>query len=199
MGAKCLRFGGFIVTIAVASVFVLSSGLCALGLTACTHSQSPPAAAPAGQAAAPCSSPEPLRVSIHASQRLNPGEGGEALATVVRLYQLKGAGKLTGASFDELLDHDKDTLGDDFLNVQEVTINPGDNADPPMSRHADAAYVAAVALFRQPVGTSWRAIKKLAPADAQHCHATAERPDGSPPKLDDPARFFLDENRLELK
>jgi len=195
MGAKYLRFGGFAVTFAV--TYCLASIAMPIG---CSHSSPPPAGAPGDKPAPPpCSSPEPLRVSIHASQRLNPGESGEALATVLRLYQLKGASKLTGASFDELLDHDKDTLGEDLLNVQEVTINPGENAEPPMSRHADAAYVAAVALFRQPVGTSWRAIKKLSPADPQHCHATADRPDGSAPKVDDPARFFLDENRLELR
>jgi hypothetical protein len=56
-----------------------------------------------------------------------------------------------------------------------------------------------VALFRQPAGTSWRAIKKLPPPDPQHCHSNAERPDGSAPKIEDPARFFMDENRIELR
>jgi type VI secretion system protein VasD len=195
MGVKCSISGGSNVLIALAvALTALTAGV------GCSHSSPPPAAGAAPAAAAPpCTSPEPLRVSVHASQRLNQGENGESLATVVRIYQLKGPGKLTGASFDDLLDHDKDTLGEDLLTVQEITVNPNDNADPPISRHADAAYVAGVALFRQPAGTSWRAIKKLPPADPNHCHAAAERPDGAAPKIDDPARFFLDENRIELR
>ncbi|HET6279434.1 MAG TPA: type VI secretion system lipoprotein TssJ [Polyangia bacterium] len=147
----------------------------------------------------PCTAPEPLRISVAASPRLNPGEKGEALATVVRVYQLKTTGKLTGASFDDLLDRDRDALGEDFLSVQELTINPGDKMGPPVARNADAGYVAAVALFRQPSGSTWRAVRKLAPADPNYCHAAAKP--GKPPI--DPvapvARFFLDENRIELR
>ena len=135
---------------------------------------------------------------MRASARLNPGEKGEALATVVRLYQLKGVAKLTGASFDDLLDHDKNTFGEDFLNQQEITINPGDQATPPLVRNPDGAYLVAVALFRQPVGTNWRSVKKLAPADSDYCHAGTNRKRGTPPP-DTTVRFFLDENRIELR
>jgi predicted component of type VI protein secretion system len=37
----------------------------------------------------PCPMPEPVRVSIRAASRLNPGESGESLATTARLYQFK--------------------------------------------------------------------------------------------------------------
>jgi type VI secretion system VasD/TssJ family lipoprotein len=195
MGIKCLRIAGLV-----------AGALMGIGaaIGACSHTPPPPATPPPPPT--PCATPEPMRVSLQASQRLNPGEKGEALATVVRLYQLKASGKLTGASFDELLDHDHDALADDFLNVQEVTINPGDKLDPPMVRHADAAYVAAVALFRQPAGTTWRAVRKLPAPDPLFCHA-GEHPDGgaaakdagAPPKAEDVTRFFLDENRLELR
>ena len=145
----------------------------------------------------PCTTPEPLRVNVRASARLNPGEKGEALATVVRLYQLKGTTKLTGASFDDLLDHDKDALGEDLLTQQELTINPGDQMTPPTVRNPDAGYLVAVALFRQPVRTNWRAMKKLAPPNPEHCNA-GNREKGSP-ALDTSVRFFLDENRIELR
>lgn len=194
MGVKCLRFMGFVV------VALVAAAVASAAMSACSHSSPPPAtAATPAAAAAPCTSPEPMRVSVSASKRLNPGESGEALATVVRLYQLKGIGKLTSSSFDELLDHDRDALGDEFLNVQEVTINPGDKIDPPFTRHADAAYVAAVALFRQPAGTTWRALRKLPAPDPQFCHPAADHPDASAPKAEDVTRFFLDENRLELR
>jgi type VI secretion system protein VasD len=171
---------------------LLTGGL-ALGVAtaalSCAHDA--PAAAPA---ASPCPSPEPLRVSVTASPRVNPGEKGEALATVVRLYQLKGREKLAGASFDEMLDHDKDTLGEDMLGVVEATVSPGETMKPAVARNPDAGYLAAVALFRQPGSASWRAVTKLPAANAQFCHAAAA---GGAPK--DDARFFLDESRVELR
>jgi type VI secretion system VasD/TssJ family lipoprotein len=195
MGVKSSGFQGFSWAARAAKTVAMTVVMSA-SMLACSHSSPPPpAAAPAAGPAAPppCTTPEPLRVSIAASKRLNPGEHGEALATVVRLYQLKGSGKLTGASFDELLDHDKDALGEDYLSMQEVTINPNDKVDPPMNRNADAAYIAAVALFRQPAGTTWRAIKKLPAPDPQHCHATPAAAAANATQI------FLDENRLELR
>ena len=132
-----------------------------------------------------------------ASSRLNPGEKGEALATVVRIYQLKGVTKLMGVSFDDLLDHDKDTLGEDFLAMQEVTINPGDKLDPPVVRNPDARYVLAVALFRQPTGTTWKVSTRINPPDPDFCHA-ATPPKGTQ-QNDGVVRLSLDENRIELR
>lgn len=168
----------------------------------CSHSAPPPpAAAPAAPAAPPakaCAAPEPLHVTLTASPRLNPGEKGEALATVVRLYQLKGVGKMMGVSFDDLLDHDKDTLADDFLSMQEVTINPGDRLEPPVVRNADARYILAVALFRQPTGTTWKVTKRLNSPDPDYCH-TAPPAKGTQAANDGTVRLFLDENRIELR
>jgi len=169
----------------------------------CSHDPPPPVQAPPPPA--PCPTPEPLRVSLQASQRLNPGERGEALATVIRLYQLKSTGKIANASFDDLLDHDRDALGEDFLAVQEVTINPGEKLDPPIARNADTTTLGAVALFRQPSGTTWRAIVRLSPPDPLYCHPAPPPKDGknaskNDPKLvDNVTRVFLDENRLELR
>jgi len=168
----------------------------------CSHpAPPPPAAAPAAAAKPPpsaCGAPEPLHVTLTASQRLNPGEKGEALATVVRIYQLKGVGKMMGVSFDDLLDHDKDTLADDFLTMQEVTINPGDRLEPPIVRNADARYLLAVALFRQPTGTTWKVTRRLNSPDPDYCH-TPPPAKGTQAANDGTVRLFLDENRIELR
>lgn len=160
--------------------------------TSCAHDKatSPPP---------PCTTPEPFRVSVTASARLNPGEKGEALATVVRIYELKGTSKLTGGSFDDLLDHDKDTLGDELLSTHELTINPGERADPSWPRNPDATHLAAVALFRQPAGTNWRAFKRLPAPDPEHCHRAGGGAQGAAARPTDNVRFFLDENRIELR
>jgi len=156
-------------------------------LVGCAHNPPPPPA--------PCPPPEPLHVRLKADRRLNPSERGEALATVVRIYQLKGTGKIAVASFDDLFDHDRDTLGEDFAAVQEVTVTPGATLDPPLFRSPDATYVAVVGLFRRPTGTSWRAITKLPPPDPQFCHPAPTPKKGPPPK-DPTLRFSLEENRV---
>jgi type VI secretion system VasD/TssJ family lipoprotein len=143
----------------------------------------------------PCATPEALKVNLQASPLLNPGEKGEALATVVRFYQLKTQTTLLAATFDEILDRDKEALGEDLVGVSDVTINPGDKIDPPVARKPDASFLAVVALFRKPVGTSWRVVKKMPMADPDHCRKAGQK--GAPP----PAvmRFLLDENRIELR
>ncbi|HSS39490.1 MAG TPA: type VI secretion system lipoprotein TssJ [Polyangia bacterium] len=171
-------------------------------MVGCGHSPSTPPPASPATPPAPCTSPEPLHISLKADARLNPSERGEPLATVVRIYQLKGTGRITVASFDDLMDHDRDTLGEDFVAVQEVTMNPGTKLDPPLFRAADATYVAVVGLFRRPSSTTWRAIEKLPPADPQFCHPA---PPPDPKKANKPAaapkdptlRFSLEENRLK--
>jgi type VI secretion system VasD/TssJ family lipoprotein len=177
VGAKSFRFE------------LLPGALAGLaGLLACAH-EAPPPPPPS-----PCTTPEPLRISLTASSRLNPGEKGEALATVVRLYQLKGREKMAGASFDEMLDHDKDTLGEDLLAVVETTVSPGDSVKPAVARNPEAGYFAAVALFRKPGSVGWRAVMKLPAPNPQFCHAGSG---GAATK--DEARFFLDESRVELR
>src|SRR5688572_6491282 len=73
----------------------------ALAVAACSsHAPAAGSPPPTPPGAPPCATPEPLAVSLTASSRLNPGDKGEPLTTVVRLYQLKGREKLAGASFD---------------------------------------------------------------------------------------------------
>jgi type VI secretion system protein VasD len=162
-------------------------------LAGCSHNPPPPPTPPTPPA--PCSEKEPLRVRLKADRKLNLSERGESLATVVRVYQLKGTGKISVASFDDLFDHDHDTLGEDFAAVQEVTITPGATLDPPLFRVPDATYVAVMGLFRRPTATSWRAVEKLPPADPQFCHPPQAPKQGPPPK-DQTLRFSLEENRV---
>jgi type VI secretion system VasD/TssJ family lipoprotein len=192
MRAKCWGYAGLAGALLVGTVIVPGS-------SGCKTNPPPPAATPAtagpGAPPAACTTPEPLRITLTASARLNLGEKGEALATVVRIYQLKGASKLIGVGFDDLMDHDKESLGEDFLAVQEVTINPGERQEPPIVRKPDAGFLLAVALFRRPAGTTWKAIKRLNPPDPQFCHPVAK----GARIVDGTVRLALDENRIELR
>jgi type VI secretion system protein VasD len=144
----------------------------------------------------PCPTPEPIRVSIRASDRLNPGESGESLATTVRVYQLKDVSKLEAATLEQLLDNDRAVLGDDLVSASELTLYPGEAAVPSLSRREGAVFLAMVAFFRHPSGSAWRVASKLAPPDAQYCHAPA----GGKAEIGRPAvRFGLVDARVELQ
>jgi type VI secretion system protein VasD len=165
---------------------------CVVLLAACGHDQPPPPQQPP----TPCTDPEAFGIRITAAGLINPGEHGEPLATVVRIYQLKRPEKLTGASFDDILDRDKEALGSDLCEVQEVTLSPGETIPRAVKRAPDAGFIAAVALYRRPKGNDWRAVKQLPPTDPMRCHA----PKGTKaPDTIERAHFFLDHNRVELR
>ncbi len=107
------------------------------------------------------SKPEPIKLRIDASPRLNPDERGHSLTTVVRVYQLKNAGKMESAEFEDLFRREKEILGDDLIQVDEVEVPPGQQVGKTISREKGAQYVAVVAMFRRPGGFSWRSIVEL--------------------------------------
>ena len=186
MGVKRLNFA----TLSTVGVAVLAAGL-----GACSHSSPPAAQQPGATPPGACPSPEPLRINVRATAHLNLSDKGEPLATVVRVYQLKGTGKISVASFDDLLDHDKDALGEDFVAMQELTVNPGVTLDPPLVRSPEATHVAIVALFRKPASTTWRTIEKLPPPDPQYCHPAPPDKKGTAHK-DSTLHVQLDESRI---
>jgi type VI secretion system VasD/TssJ family lipoprotein len=153
---------------------------------ACSHA--PPAPPP------PCTAPEPLRVLLRAGERLNPGENGEALATVVRLYQLKGGKKASEVGIDELLEKDKEALGEDLSEVKEWTINPSQRLDLALKRGEGVTHIMMAAFFRQPAGGAWRITYQLPAPDPDHCH-----PKAGARKSPAYVQFVLDENRVETR
>jgi len=143
----------------------------------------------APEQAPPCPEPEPLRLVLKGTDRLNPGDKGEPLALAVRIYQLKSSNKISDASFNDILDNDKTILAEDFVDMKELTLQPAQQLTPPVDRAEGAQYLAVVGLFRQPAGTSWRVLYHLPTADPQHCHK----------KSAGVVQMVLSENRIELR
>ncbi len=147
-------------------------------------------------ASTPCTSPEPIPVTIRASAGVNPDDKGQPLATTVRVYQLKETVRLADASLEQILDDDRAVLADDVLSVNELTLYPGETNQPPLLRKEGAAYVAVVAFFRNPAGSSWRAITRLGPPDPQHCGADGK---GAPGSAKRGLLVELNDNRIEVR
>lgn len=163
---------------------VLASAVAVFG--ACAHPPPP----------SPCTTPEPIRLTLTASPRLNPGDNGESLATTVRIYQLKDTARLIESSLDRILDNDRAVLAEDFVSMIELTLYPGERVAPALIRAEGATNLAVVAFFRRPAGPTWRAIRKLAPPDPQHCHGTVATPAALAASQ---LRFTLEDSRIEMR
>ncbi|MGJ3449128.1 type VI secretion system lipoprotein TssJ, partial [Enterobacter sp. PTB] len=68
----------------------------------------------------------------------------------VRVYQLKDRKSLDSADYQMLLRDDSPALREDMLASRSLLVMPGGNVTLNMPMDENAAYVAVVALFRQP-------------------------------------------------
>jgi type VI secretion system protein VasD len=105
--------------------------------------------------------PATLDVGLTAATRVNPDEKGESLPTLVRVFQLTVPTKLEGATLESLYRDEKQTLGEQLLQVDELLLAPGESAHKTLARSKDARYVAVVGVFRRPAGLTWRKVVAL--------------------------------------
>lgn len=98
----------------------------------------------------------PLR--LYAGDNLNAGNGTRALATVVRVYHLRGSRRFGQATFDAFMDEasEQAALGNDLVQAREVVLTPGMREQFDERLSADTTHVAVVALFRAPASHRWR-------------------------------------------
>jgi type VI secretion system protein VasD len=118
--------------------------------------------------------PQTLSLSFLASPRINPSPDGQARPLVVRVYQLKGDGRLLNATFEQVWQDDKTTLADDVVKMQEVEVYPARRIDISIERPETVNHIAAVALFRAPKSRAWVSAVDLPPLpEAGKCGAAA--------------------------
>jgi len=105
--------------------------------------------------------PVPVRVRVSAAARLNPDERGESLPTAVRVYQLKAVQKARTVDLAPLLRDPKEALGEEFLSVDELFVDPGGTGEKTVTADKAAQAVMIVGVFRRPAGDAWRDIVPL--------------------------------------
>jgi type VI secretion system protein VasD len=110
------------------------------------------------------SKPGPVRLQIQAGARLNPDDGGHALPTIVRVYQLRSAAKARTVELTELLRDPKEALGEDLLTTEELLLSPGQTVERTLTREPEARAVLVAAVVRRPAGVSWRDVIELSRA-----------------------------------
>lgn len=170
----------------------LSAGiaLAALGVITVPACSSTPPPEPAK----PCDV-QMVTLNIYAADNINPNESGNPRPVVVRLYQLKGDVRLLNASYDDVLLKDKEVLADDIMKMDEVGVFPNDLVEVKFERIKEASFLAGVALFHSPKGTSWKTFYEfpLPPGEA----SCGGRESDAGPEADPRAAFYIESTKID--
>ena len=142
-----------------------------------------------------CKTPDALVLELETSDRVNTDENGQALPTVVRIFQLTEISELEMASFDDIWTNSEKVLGRTLAGNMEMTIFPGQRTIQRLTRNPKAFFVAAAAVFRRPAGMAWRTIQEL-PPPGDPCAETGKRSAGEKLKALR-MRIYLEDYRIE--
>lgn len=97
-----------------------------------------------------------VQMLIEAGAMINVGRDGQALPTVVRLYQVRGELVLDELDFKTVwAAEDTKALGDGFISVEEMTLYPGQRDQRVLPVESEATHIIAAAWFREPMGNTW--------------------------------------------
>jgi len=150
---------------------------------------------------APVEPPKPCDVqivtlNIYASDNINPNENGNPRPVVLQLYQLKNEVRLENATYDQILLHAKETLADDMLKVDELSIFPNDLVEVKFERIKEASTLAGVALFHGPKGSSWKTFYEF-PLPPGEVACGGRGKDAGAPEADPHTAFFIDGAKID--
>lgn len=149
----------------------------------------------------PAKEPEPCDVQmvtlrIYAADNINPNEGDRPRPVVVRLYQLANDLKMQNAKYDDILNKDADTLGDDMMQKDEVVLFPNDLVEVKFERIPEAAFLCGAAMFRDPQGNSWKTFYEFPPMPNAPAACGAEADAGAGEAFPKTA-FFVVERKID--
>lgn len=119
-----------------------------------------------GLALAGCGA-DPTRtlLTVNASAQLNPNSANQPSPTVVRVYGLKSADAFANATFFQIYEADRATLGADLLSRREVILEPGQTVQVDATEEPGTRFVGILAAFRQLDGANWRALAPVSEGD----------------------------------
>jgi type VI secretion system protein VasD len=120
----------------------------------------------AGGLLAACQSgpPKPSSVTVVAAglPGMNPGPDGGARPVTLQIYRLKSLGAFNAADLLALQADPASALGADLIGVDTLVVPPGGSVSKTIGFEAEAAFLGAAALLRDPSGKTWRASKPIA-------------------------------------
>ena len=101
-----------------------------------------------------------LHLDIRAREAVNSNARGEALSTVVRIYQLKDRKTFDTTDYPSLFTDDSRTLNADLLAEKDIHLQPGGAVTVDMPMDDSAKFVAVAGMFISPdqVNNTWRVV-----------------------------------------
>ncbi len=104
-----------------------------------------------------------LHLDIRAREAVNTNARGEALSTVVRIYQLKERKTFDATDYPSLFADDSQAIKADLLAEKDVRLTPGGAVQVDMPMEEGARYVAVAGMFMSPelANNSWRLVLSL--------------------------------------
>jgi len=97
-----------------------------------------------------------LRATMDVQPAVNPDSRGRPSPVVVRVYALKSLAAFNSASFFSLYGKDKETLGAELIDSEELQLMPGDKREFQKEYPPETRYVAVFAAFRDVEHAHWR-------------------------------------------
>lgn len=124
--------------------------LLALGVAACSSKPPPPP---------PPIPPTTIKLSITASEQINPNSAKLPSPVVVRVYELRSLDQFNAADFFQLFDSDQQVLAQSLVARREVVVKPGDKVtvEGAPSGSADTRFIGMIAAYREVQSATWRA------------------------------------------
>jgi type VI secretion system protein VasD len=114
-----------------------------------------------------------LHLDIRARDAINNNAHGNALATVVRIYQLKDRKAFDSTDYPSLFASDSEAIKADLVAEKDLRVRPGEAVSVDMPMDENAQFVAVAAMFLEPdqEKNTWRVVmsrEDLDPDDARH-------------------------------
>jgi type VI secretion system protein VasD len=147
----------------------------------------------------PCETPPPFYVTFQAGDQLNPDEHHRPLPTQFLVLQLKSSAKFDKASFDDLWQHPKETLADELVQSNEVSVAPGATVTTGFPRNSQAVLVGVVGVFRAHTGESWKATAVLPAVPGDKCSPEQATIKHNPTQDDVVLKFQGDVDTVEYR
>ena len=114
-------------------------------------------------ALAGCAGDEPpvAAISVTGGDAINETSAGEATPVVVDLLALERASAFRSASFFELYDSPRETLGASLVRRERLNLTPGGTRERGWTLDGGASHIGAVAAFRDIDTATWRAVTPI--------------------------------------
>lgn len=102
-----------------------------------------------------------FKYAVTASQNINPDINGQPSSVVVRVYQLKNRVNFGNARYEDLFTPNKNTLGAEFIAVNEYLVDPGFNSQLDIDVSTATKFIGIAVGYRSIDTVNWRTIVEM--------------------------------------